>query len=527
MIFRFFFRGALIPVLCLSGFGHGRFHAVALQEQPAVSRSAERPNILVVLVDDMGVMDSSVPFLTDADGNPQRYPLNDRYRTPNLARLAEQGVRFSSFLAMSVCSPTRMALLTGQTSARHRTTNWIHPARNNRGEFGPRAWNWSGMTRDQISLPRLLQAAGYHTIQCGKGHLGPFDSVGADPRSAGFDISIGGSAMGQPGSYFGTASFGNQASGPTPQGVPGLAKYHGQEIFLTDALTRELKPAIAGAVGAGQPFFAFFSHYAVHAPFQPDPRFIDHYSGEPRDFAAFAALIEGMDHSLGEMLDHLDRLGVAEETLVFFLGDNGTDAPLGDPNAILCAAPLRGKKGTHYEGGMRTAFVAAWAKPNPAHPLQKRIPVQPGTSTSQLAAVYDLFPTLLAAADCPPADCPPADPHPVDGINLLPRFAAPSSPLSDRTFLMHFPHDHRSSWFTVLRQQDWKLIYHWRRAAENRVELFHLATDPSESTNRAADSPEQTRRMLIALRDELEKTGALPPLADDRQTPLEVIIPPS
>ncbi len=103
------------------------------------------PNIVVFLVDDMGVMDTSVPFLTDAEGRPKRYPLNDFYRTPNMERLAERGIRFSDFYAMSVCSPTRVSIMTGQNVARHRTTNWINPNRDNAGPHGPPQWNWQGL----------------------------------------------------------------------------------------------------------------------------------------------------------------------------------------------------------------------------------------------------------------------------------------------------------------------------------------------------------------------------------------------
>ena len=106
------------------------------------------PNIVVFLVDDMGVMDTSLPFLTDASGKPKRYPLNDFYRTPNMVRLAKRGIRFNNFYAMSVCSPTRVSLMTGQNAARHHTTNWINPSRNNRGSFGPPRWNWKGLTLD-------------------------------------------------------------------------------------------------------------------------------------------------------------------------------------------------------------------------------------------------------------------------------------------------------------------------------------------------------------------------------------------
>jgi len=112
---------------------------------PAMLRAADRPNILVFLIDDMGVMDTSVPFLMDKTGAPKRYPLNNYYRTPSMERLAKQGIRFNQFYAMSVCSPTRISIMTGQNAARHRATNWINPANNNRGTFGAPAWNWEGL----------------------------------------------------------------------------------------------------------------------------------------------------------------------------------------------------------------------------------------------------------------------------------------------------------------------------------------------------------------------------------------------
>src|SRR5690606_20180380 len=126
-------------------------------------------------------------------------------------------------------------------------------------------------------------------------------------------------------------------------------------------------------------------------PFESDPRFAANYadSGKSPQAQAFATLIEGMDKSLGDVLDQLNKLGVAENTLVFFLGDNGSDAPLGHEHAVACAAPLRGKKGAHYEGGMRVAFIASWAKPNSASAVQKRLAIAPGRIQSQVAAVPD------------------------------------------------------------------------------------------------------------------------------------------
>ena len=192
---------------------------------------AGQPNILLFLVDDMGVMDTSVPFLTDDAGRPVAHPLNKWYRTPGMERLAAQGLRYSQFYANSVCSPTRVTLMTGQSSARHTTTQYIKPESKNTGSNGPRAWNWKGLTKDSTTLPGLLSEAGYRTIHCGKAHFAPKGAEGQDPRVFGFDVNIAGCAYGLPGSYYGTKNFG--AGGK--RAVPGLEQYHGKDIFLTEA----------------------------------------------------------------------------------------------------------------------------------------------------------------------------------------------------------------------------------------------------------------------------------------------------
>ena len=166
--------------------------AVVLGSPNLFAREAERPNIVVFLVDDMGVMDTSVPFLTDAAGKPKRYPLNDYYRTPNMERLAARGIRFNNFCAMSVCSPTRISIMTGRNAARHRTTNWINPDKNNGGPQGPPQWNWNGLNKDDVTLPKLLQASGYRTIHVGKGHFGPRGTEGELPQNLGFDVNVAG-----------------------------------------------------------------------------------------------------------------------------------------------------------------------------------------------------------------------------------------------------------------------------------------------------------------------------------------------
>ncbi len=506
-------RAALI-VLTLAGICAGR-------------ADARQPNIVVFLVDDMGVMDTSLPFLTDEAGRPKRYPLNDYYRTPNMERLAADGVRFNNFYAMSVCSPTRISIMTGQNAARHHATNWINPDKNNRGTYGPPDWAWQGLGKDDLTLPRLLSEAGYHTIHVGKGHFGPRAFDGADPQKLGFDDNVGGASFGSPGSYYGKQNYG-LGTRRAKSAVPHLKKYHGTQTFLTEALTIEANARVAAAVQAEQPFFLYMAHYAVHAPFQADARFAANYanSGKPKAAQAFATLIEGMDKSLGDILDQLDKLGVAEETIVFFLGDNGSDAPLGHQHAVACAAPLRGKKGAHYEGGMRVPFIAAWAKAAD-NANQQRLPIAAGAIQHQTAAVQDLFPTILKLAN---VSCPQT--HTVDGLGLETLLSGKPAPDRPQQFLMHYPHaPHRSDYFTCFRDGDWKVIYHYfpsAVSAGSHYQLYNLAQDPFEQTNLAAQEPQRLRSMMEALVDQMRHHDALYPVDKaDGKTPLTPKLPQS
>ncbi len=500
-------------------------HLLALLLVPLAALHAAtptKPNLVIMLVDDMGVMDTSVPFLTDADGKPKRYPLNDYYRTPNMERLAARGIRFNNFCAMSVCSPTRISIMTGQNAARHRTTNWINPDNNNAGPSGPPDWNWRGLKKGDVTLASVLQVNGYRTIHVGKGHFGPRDSEGADPRNIGFDVNVGGASIGAPASYYGKQNFGDAKGKRAKAAVLGLEKYHGQEIFLTEALTLEANAHIADAVKADKPFFLYFPQYAVHAPFNSDPRFAANYanSGKPAPAQAFATLIEGMDKSLGDVLDHLEKLGVAENTLFIFLGDNGSDAPLGHQHEVACAAPLRGKKGSHYEGGVRVPFIAAWAKPSAGNAFQQRLPIAAGSIQSQQAAVYDLFPTLLALT----GHTAPTS-HAVDGARLDRLLTGKRDATRPEQFLMHYPHaPHRTDYFTTYRDGEWKVIYHYipsKVSEDSHYQLFNLKADPFEQTNLATKEPATLKLLMQGLITGLEKQNAVYPVEKASGTTLK------
>lgn len=488
------------------------------------SRAADQPNVVVFLVDDMGPMDTSVPFMVGEDGEAKRYPLNDFYRTPSMQRLAKQGTRLNNFYAMSVCSPTRTSIITGQNATRHGVTQWIRSESNNKGEFGPENWNWTGVDDPATTLPSILKQQGYRTIYVGKAHLGPLNHPTQSPKGVGYDVNIAGWSWGQPGSYYGEDGYGH-LKGNKKRAVPDLEKYHGTDTFLTKALTIEGKAAIDDAVEKDEPFFLHFAPYALHTPFQSNPKYAANYadSGKSKPAQAYATLVESMDTALGELMDHLEKQGIAENTLILFLGDNGGDAPLGPTHQHNSSFPLRGKKATHYEGGMRTPFIAAWAKPDANNPWQKKLPIARGVINPQLGTVMDLYPTILNLVGAEPTIG-----YVVDGHDLAKQLAS-AAPNPDRPerFLMHFPHGHRSSYWTSLRVGDWKLIYHYfpeMNPAKTRYELFNLADDPFERTNLADKEPNKVKRLVNAMMKQLEEEGALYP-EDEQGNAMKPMMP--
>ena len=470
----------------------------------------QRPNIIVFLVDDMGVMDTSVPFLTDSVGNPCRHKLNDWYRTPNMELLAQQGTRFSTFYAQSVSSPSRTSLLTGQNATRHHTTNWIHPESNNRTEYGPHDWNWMGLNACSVTYPRLLKQVGYRTIHVGKAHFGCVSSEGENPLNVGFDVNIGGSAIGEPGSYFGEDGYG-EIHGEESRVVPHLDDYRGTPTFLTEALTQCALEEISKSVREGKTFYLNMAHYAVHNPFQSDPRFSSNYLGKgmSEQAQAYATLVEGVDYSLGVLLQHLKKLGIAENTLIFFLGDNGGDAPLGGAEECASSAPLRGKKGSEYEGGTRVPFIVSWVQLDAENYFQQQFPIASGYACSDFGTVMDIFPTIL---DVVRVDKP--EHHVVDGNSLLRLCSKKKDSKHRNEFLLHFPHEHRGSYFTAYRRGDWKLIYYYNpeNPEEPHCKIFNLLEDPYEENNCVQGNVRIRKKMFNKMCRLLKKQNAQYPV---------------
>lgn len=462
----------------------------------ADSKPADRPNILFFLVDDMGVTDTSLRFLQDATGKPITAPLNERYRTPNMERLAAQGRTFTNARAYSVCTPTRVSLMTGQEAPRLHITTWTHPQHvidtgklDKNGLTGPK-WRMEGLDLSLPTLPRLLAKSGYATIHCGKAHFGPTDTPAGDPKNLGFEVNIAGCGIGGPGSYWGAKNFSAAwRGGGHDWDIPGLEKYHGKDVFLTEALTRELSSTLEATVREKKPFFAYMAHYAVHGPFEADARFTAHYPELKGKDLAFATLVEGMDKSLGDLLETLDQLGVAENTLVIFYSDNGSDGPLN--------LPLLGKKGTRFDGGSRVPMIAAWAKSNPAHPLQQALPIIPGSRADNLVTPADFLPTLAAITRTPLPDHPT-----IDGRDLSPALRGNPDTEPSKGFLVHFPHGrHNDELFSTWIEGNHKLIYQY----ESRDwQLFDIRKDISEQHDLKNNDPklalDLARHMLAHMR---------------------------
>lgn len=477
-----------------------------------LSAAADRPNILFFLVDDMGIGDTSVPFLY-RDGKPQKIPLNDLYRTPNMEKLASNGRLFTNAYSYSVCSPTRISLMTGQEAPRHRVTTWTHPKQSSidtglvksKKVKSPAGWRVTGIDRSLPLLPRLMKQAGYRTLFAGKAHFGPDDTPSGDPTNLGFDLNIAGFGGGGPGSYWGKYNYSaNHRTGAHVWDVPGLEKYHGTDTFLTEAITLEMNQAIEDAVQLGEPFFAYMSHYAVHAPWQyPDARFSENYPNLKGNGLAFSTLVEGMDKSLGDMIQKLDELGVAEKTLIIFFSDNGS--------AWSADGPFRDKKGSRFEGGLRVPLIVAWAKPNPQNPIQTEFAIPANSVEHDVVTCVDMMPTLLSIAG---AKLP--DEAIIDGYDISPYFTGMPGTHRPQEFLTHFPHRHRNTLFSTYRQQEWKIIYSY---ASEEWELYNLKVDPLERVNLVKKEPERAMTLAKKLIEKLDAQQAMYPVSiqDERE----------
>ncbi len=474
----------------------------------------KRPNIVLFLVDDMGWQDTSVPFYNEVTD------FNRRYHTPNMEQLARAGMKFTQAYACGVCSPTRVSLMTGLNAARHRVTNWTlrRNASNDRGhaKLDFPKWNVNGLSPQPAiertvhakALPKFLQEVDYRTIHVGKAHFGAIGTPGSDPQNIGFDVNIAGHAAGGPGSFLGKQNFSAEwRNADRVWDVPDLEHYHGQDIFLTEALTIEANKAVDQAVADGQPFFLYMSHYAVHVPFAADSRYYQKYrdGGLDDTEAMYAAMVEGMDKSLGDILANVQRHGLTDETIVLFMSDNGGLSAHGrGGKAHTHNKPLSSGKGSAHEGGIRVPMIVAW----------------PGVTSAasvcqQPVIIEDFFPTILEMAGIQHVEQIGGA---VDGrsfVNLL--RGEQDESREDRPLIWHFP----NNWgpggpgigpSSTIRLGDWKLIYYHE---SEKYELFNLAQDLEEQHDLAGKHTEVRDRLAAELGEYLASVKAQMPVMKD------------
>ena len=459
----------------------------------------QRWNFLIVVVDDLGQMDIQ-------PNNPQSF-----YQTPNLLVLASQSLRFDhNYAASPICSPSRYALLTGNSPARAAITDWVRSAGNKHrtGRFNPAKMN-EFMELAEVSLAEALRSAGYATAFVGKWHLGEHEMYW--PESQGFDINIGGYSSGSPrgeNGYF--APYNNPRLIDGPDGE-----------YLTERLTSDAISLLKTYADARSPFLLYLSYYTVHRPLGAPQETVRSYEDKvahkghttrygneeqvwpeadgPRrvrhsqDHPIYAAMVEQMDLNIGRLLSALDALGIAENTLVVFTSDNGgLSTSEGLPTSNL---PYRGGKGWMYEGGIRVPLIVRW----PGR-------TKPGTVNSTPVVAMDLFPTVLEIAGL--------DQGSADGQSLVPIMTGrPDS--ADRPIFWHYPHYSNQGGIpaSAVRLGKYKLI---RRLEDGRTHLFDLIADPGEHEDLSVSLPTKRQELAALLDDWYQQVDArfLEPASD-------------
>lgn len=452
-------------LLCLS--------ALAVQfHLPPLCPAAARPNIVVIMADDLGWRDLHCYGNAGVD-------------TPHLDQLAAEGMKFTdAYAASPVCTPTRAAMMTGQAPARLGITN--HAPGNPDGFSLPGSNLQEPPTLRHLPLSHTtiaerLSAAGYATAHIGKWHLSHVARVGQDgltepglrPEHQGFSLNVGGCDLGGPPSYFAPYRISALKDGPKGE-------------FLPERLADEAIQFIRAPRDG--PFFLNWWPYCVHYPMQSTDALIAKYKRRPEvKDPVYAAMIEAMDSAIGRFLKALEEAGLRDSTLILFKSDNGGFHGVNKP--------LRGIKGMLYEGGIRVPWIVRW----PGR-------VQPGSTCGTPVISMDCHPTLLEAAGLPPTPD-----HPLDGQSLLPLLTQ-SSGFAREALFFHYPNYafHKQNRLgSAVREGDFKLIRH---DDTGEAELYNLAADIGESKNIARESPGTAQRLTAKLDAWLRETGARLPV---------------
>jgi arylsulfatase A-like enzyme len=439
-----------------------------------------KPNIVLILADDLGWSDLGCYGA-------------DLHETPHLDRLAQQGVRFTDAYAMSVCSPSRAALLTGKHAARLHMTIWSEGSRS-----GPKkrklieAGSLHDLPHTETTLAKRLQDAGYLTALVGKWHLGDASHY---PETHGFDVNIGGTQWGAPQTFFWPYS-GSGRFGPEFRYVPHL-EFGKPGEYLTDRLTDEALRVIDHA--GDQPFFLYLAHYAPHTPMEAKADDVRHFEaklrpGQHHQNAVYAAMVKSLDDSVGHVLAHLKQKGLEQNTIVIFTSDNGgyIGTEKGQTMPVTSNAPLRSGKGSLYEGGIRVPLIVRWPGVTPE-----------AAECRQPVVLMDLFHTLSSTLS---GEAPKA---PADGIDIKPLLENPDTKLKSDTLYFHYPHYYTTTTpVSAIRSGDWKLLEYLE---DGRRELYHLKDDPSEQTDLAHRMPDKAASLLQQLHEwRTEVNAAMP-----------------
>jgi arylsulfatase A len=418
-------------------------------------------NILFILMDDLGWSDTQ--------------PYGNRFiDTPNLNRLASESVRFSNaYAACPVCSPTRASILTGQYPARLHLTDWIP---------GRKQWPYARLLTPAFeqqlpansrTLAETLRPAGYRSAAIGKWHLG---GAGHLPTDRGFDINIGGTAAGQPPTYFG------------PLELPGLKLEPGE--FLTERLTLEGGRFVNE--NRARPWFLYQAHFTVHMPLEARREVIEKYrkrnTGDVDPI--YCAMVESADDSVGRLLKTLEDAGLAQRTVVFFFSDNGGVRYQGRRKPpVTNNSPLRAGKGHLYEGGIREPLLVRWPGVT-----------RGGTVNHNPVSSVDFFPTICEMTGVPGGGG--------GGVSLT--GALRDADLRERPLFWHYPHysDQGGPPGGAVRLGEWKLIEFYE---DGRLELFHLPDDPGEQRNLVRKEANRAKKLHGLLRDwRAEVSAAMP-----------------
>jgi arylsulfatase A len=453
-----------------------------------VSAAGAKPlNFIVFLVDDMGWMDLSCQG-------------SDYYQTPNVDRLAKEGMRFTdAYAACAVCSPTRAAVQTGRWPGRLGVTDWIRSRfqRGGRGtpEKNPTQWvgganrkllcppNPYWLESEELTIAEMLKPKGYVSAHIGKWHLG---DEAWYPTGQGYDVNKGGCDYGQPPSYFDPFNNPRHKHEMIRAGIPHLpGRKEGQ--FLTHREAEEAVDMIRRWKDI--PFFLHIANYAVHTPIQALEKVAAKYrkDGKHDVNAKYAAMVESVDDCVGSVLETLEELKLTDNTVIIFTSDNGGLDRDGKPTEN---APLRSGKGYSYEGGIRVPFIVRWPGVVPA-----------GAVSAAPISSVDIFPTVAAAAR---VKLPKG--HVIDGKSLLGHLkSGGKTGLKRDELFWHFPHyRHAPGPYSIIRKGDFKLIKFY----EGINELYNLKNDPGEKTNLATDQPEKVEALNRRLMAGLKRMGA-------------------